>query len=129
MPKNKRLSENALSWVKNTTIEAEKPAEPAKKAEPRAAKSRPAAESMTKSTGERFIFVKYDNNDGRIIATREILRADHQALDNPWTAIPEGKAVARLDLTGDLADKKLIDIHKNYKVVGTKNKPKLALKS
>lgn len=109
---------------KKAIKEAEAEAEPAEKSVPKPAKSKSV------SAGKRFIFVKYNNDDGGIVATHEIVGAEQQVSDHPWTTVPDGTAVAGFDLTGDLTDKTLIDIHKNYKVdVAKKKKPALARKS
>lgn len=124
MPNRRRISEDAFSWVQNTT-EKEKDSKPSQEAP--ASPKKPKA--TPKSTRKRSIFVEYDKKDGRIVATHEIFREADETLDDLLKEVPEGKAVVRLNLTGDLADKELIEIHKNCKVAISKKKPKLVPKS
>lgn len=119
----KRLSKDAFSWVQNTTEQGEEP-KPAKKASPKPAKQTTAR----KSDRRRSIFVEYMKKDGQIIATHEIFRETDEATTHPWTTIPKDRAVARIVLNSELLDKKLIDIHRDYKVVISNKKPALVPK-
>ena len=143
---NKR---DPFSWVQDTTGKAKKPKSakksPAKRrkaqATPEPVAPEPAPPELDateldatepdadESASQRFIFVKYDKNDGRIVATHEIHHKAGELTDNPWTSLPENRAAARVALTGELADKDLSDIHSNYKVVISNRKLKLVLKS
>ena len=124
----KRLSKDAFSWVQNTTEQDEEP-KPAKKASPKSAKKAPARAAKPKAVPEsepgRSIFVVYAKKDGQIIATHEIFRGTDETTTHPWTTIPKDRAVARIVLSEELLDKKLIDIHRNYKVVLSNKKPAL----
>jgi hypothetical protein len=119
----KRLSKDAFSWVQNTTEQGEEP-NPAKKATPKPVKQKTAS----KSDRRRSIFVEYVKKDGQIIATHEIFRETDKTTAHPWTTIPKDRAVARIVLSEELLDKKLIDIHRNYKVVISNRKPTLVPK-
>lgn len=119
----KRLSNDAFSWVQNTAEQGEEP-KPAKKASPKPVKPKAAS----KSEGPRSVFVLYAKKDGQIIATHEIFRKTDETTTHPWTTIPKDRAVARIDLSEELLDKKLIDIHQNYKVVISNKKPALVSK-
>jgi hypothetical protein len=123
MSKKKRLSEDAFSWIQDTTEKAEKP-KPAKKPRARSGKTQAA----TESTAKRFIFIEYDKNDGHIVATHEILREADELTSKPWTNISEDKAAVRIALTEELSEKELIDIHHNYKIVISNKKPTLVPK-
>jgi hypothetical protein len=119
----KRLSKDAFSWVQNTAEQGEEP-KPAKKASPRPVKQK----APPTSDRGRSIFVEYVKKDGQIIATHEIFRETDEATTHPWTTISKDRAVARIVLGEELLDKKLIDIHRNYKVVITNKKPALVPK-
>lgn len=147
MRKKRRLSENAvgsLSWVRKTEkaeepkpannpqekVEESKPAKKAAKkatAKPRKSKAPSKSEAATESTPSRFVNVEYDKNDGSIIATHEVI-GEVENVKGPWTNVPADKETDVIALTGDLFDKDLIDIHMNYKVVISKNKPTLVPK-
>jgi hypothetical protein len=143
----KRLSKDAFSWVQNTAAQGEEPKpakktlriseqsekpKPAKKASPRPAKKAPARAAkpgaVPESGRQRSIFVEYDKKDGQIIATHEVFRQTDKTTAHPWTTIPKDRAVARIVLSEELLDKKLIDIHRNYKVVISNRKPALVPK-
>jgi len=134
----KRLSKDAFSWVQNTAEQGEEPKpakeepKPAKEASPKSAKKSPARAAKTKAVPEserrRSIFVEYAKKDGQIIATHEIFRETDETVTHPWTTIPKDRAVARIVLSEELLDKKLIDIHRNYKVVISNKQPALVPK-
>lgn len=112
-----------FDWVQNTKGKIKRPKSAKKSpAKPRKPKAAP------EPTPERFIFVKYDTNDGRIVATHKIHRQAEESTDNPWKSLPEGRAAAQVGLIGELADKEPSDIHMNYKVVISKKKLKLVPK-
>jgi hypothetical protein len=119
----KRLSKDAFSWVQKTAGQGKEP-KPAKKASPKPVQQKTAP----KSERRRSIFVEYLKKDGQIIATHEILRETDKTTAHPWTEIPKDRAVARIVLSEELLEKKLIDIHRNYKVVISNRKAALVPK-
>jgi hypothetical protein len=123
MTKKKRISEDAFSWVQDTTEKPEEP-KPAEEAPPKKKKSG----AVPESTRQRAIFVEYVKKDGRIVATHEIFRETDETTPHPWTTIPKDRAAARIVLSGELLDKGLIYIHQNYKVVISNKKPTLVPK-
>jgi hypothetical protein len=123
MAKKKRLSDDAFSWVQNT--ETANKSKSAKRTPAQPIKSRSAAKSGSK----RIILVEYDQNDGAIVATHEILSTSEEVANDPGGGVSEGETTARVALIGELLDKQLIDIHRNYKVVISRKKPKLVPKA
>jgi hypothetical protein len=123
MSKKKRLSEEAFSWVQDTTGKAEE-SEPVIEPPPAPGKTK----AVSKPSRQRFIFVEYDKKDGRIVATHETLREAGKVTSKPWTNLPKDRAAARIALTDELSDKELIEIHNNYKVVISNKKPALVPK-
>jgi hypothetical protein len=121
MAKNKR---DPFSYVQDTTEKTKMP-KPTKKSPVKPKKSKPKPEP----TPQRFIFVKYDTNDGRIVATHEMHRQAEELPDNPWTSVAKDRASAKVALTGELFNKQLGDIHNDYKVVITNKKLKLVPKN
>ena len=120
MSKNKR---DPFSWVQNTTKKTKMP-KPTKKSPAKPRKPKPS-----EPTPQRFIFVTYDTNDGRIVAAHEMHSQAEELPDNAWTNVRKENTAAKVALTGELLNKQLSDIHNDYKVVTSNKKLKLVPKS
>jgi hypothetical protein len=120
MPRKKRLSEDNLSWIQDTTERAAEP-EPAEAA---ASESAPSP-AMPKSRSERVIFIEYDKNNGNIVSTHEVHSEADEPAETPWTTTTADFAVVKCKLGAELSDKDLVYIHTKYKVVLQRRKPKL----
>ncbi|HEV2915037.1 MAG TPA: hypothetical protein VGX92_17300 [Pyrinomonadaceae bacterium] len=141
MSKKKPRSKDPHSWIRDTTKKAEEP-EPARQAAKTKQAEKPvttqAADETHAGPGEaaadsapapkRFIAIQYDKKDGRIFATHEVISESQESATEAPAIASEDTASARIALTGELLDKKLIDIHENYKVVISKTKPTLVPK-
>jgi len=112
-------------------VESATPSEPAAPAEATAETA--AGQEEEEETAEdegaapRLVVVEYDKNDGRILATHELLGEPPGAAGEIESSTPEGKA-AIIPLTGKMRDKTLLDIHQNHRVDTSKAKPTLAPK-
>lgn len=133
MSKKRPRSKDPHSWIKDTTKNAAGPGPSGKPEAPSAADETPAepAEEETaapEAEPQRFVTVEYYKNDGRIFSTQEVLREAQADAGEAPASVSEDRAAASIGLTGELLDKKLADIHENYKVVISKKKPTLVPK-
>lgn len=117
MPNKKTRSKDPHSWIKDTTKKA---AEADAAAEPE--------EAAAESGPRRCVTFEFDPSDGRILATHEVLGATGAAVGQAPRRLAEGKASACIALAGELRDKPLLDLHRNYKVVISDAKPTLVPK-
>jgi hypothetical protein len=138
MSKKKPRSKDPHSWIKDTTKQSKAPgkasqaakSEPAEKLAAQEETDETSAEqeaqtATLEATPQRTIIVEYDKNDGSILATHEVFQEAYADAGQAPASASEGRAAARIILTGKLLDKRLLDIHENYKVVITKKKPTL----
>ena len=65
---------------------------------------------------QRTIFIKYKKRSGEIVAIQEILQEREKIGGVPWSKIPGNMDAKPFDLTGELIDKPIIEIHKDYKI-------------
>jgi|GEM_PF-5692980 len=119
--KEKRLSKDAFDWVQDTSGESreEKPAGKKKSA----ASAKPAGK--TGSRKSRQVYVRYVKESGQIVAVQEMSEALTGDITNPWAEVPTEQQVETFPLTGDLKEKRLLEIHTNYQVDTGGKKPKL----
>ena len=75
-----------------------------------------------------WVYVLYDKSDGTILSVSEKSADADEKLSHPWGMIEEPRVFAEVNLTGDMAEKGLIDIHDNYKVVVSRRKARLVPK-
>jgi hypothetical protein len=141
MAKKPRLKGSAFDWVEKTagkkeTSENGQPTqeEAQQRATGKSAEKKKGARTKTPKAAAsekktREIFVKYRKDDGQIVAMREILHQPEKTAGPPWPDIPDDMEAGRLDLTDDLAEKKLIDLHTNYRVTKSGVSIRLILKS
>jgi len=142
MVERRRLREDAFAWVRDTTRgQAKSPPAPGPvAAEPLSAETTVEASAVEDATagsedqsgvahpGERSIFVKYRKDTGDIVAIREVLPT-RQLTSLPWASIPDDMAVAAFVLGGDLLDKRIIEIHHQYKVTRAGSSTQLTAKT
>lgn len=143
MSKKKPRSKDPHSWIKDTTKPAAEP-EPSDPPEGEAAAATAAASEAAAEPEEveeveeveadesgprRYVVVEYDTSDGRIIAMHEVAEEDQDRVGEIQALAAEGKAAARIALTGEKLDQTLIDLHDNHKVDTSKKKPALVPKS
>ena len=64
----------------------------------------------------RTIFIKYKKRSGGIVAIQEILQKRENFRGLPWLEIPGNMDAKPFDLTGELINKPIIEIHRNYKI-------------
>lgn len=64
----------------------------------------------------RTIFIKYKKRSGEIVAIQEILQKRENFCGVPWSEIPGNMDAKPFDLTGELANKPIIEIHRDYKI-------------
>ena len=132
MSKKKPRSKDPHSWIKDTTKKAAGPKQAKKPEPPVAADETPAGPgeetAASKRTPQQFVIVRYDKNDGHILATHRAYPGAQRSTIQAPADVSEDRATAIIALTGELLDKKLIDIHENYKVVISKKKPTLVPK-
>ncbi len=119
--KDKRLSKDAFDWVQDTSGESGKKSAGKKKTQ---SKRQPGA-AKTGTKEKRQIFIRYTKENGEIVALQEMSEAMHEDMENPWEEVPEDQTVAAFPLTGDLREKRLLEIHTNYRVETGGKKPKL----
>lgn len=119
--KDKRLSKDAFDWVQDTSGKSEE--------DKTASKERPAKSTgATKETGTRKarkVFVRYIKKSGQIMAVQEMSEALTGDITNPWAEVPKEQQVETFELSGNLKEKGLLDIHTNYRVDTGGKKPKL----
>lgn len=133
MAKKSRLKGDVFDWVDRTTqqaedssVERERPIPASPKRNSKTASNRdktalPAAAQKVRRT----ILVKHKDN-GEIVAIQEI--PDPSVRDSvlPW--LEQGLDAQMFELVGDLADRPIIDIHKNYLVLSVAGTMKLMAK-
>jgi hypothetical protein len=135
MTKKSRVNQEAFGWVdsvvdtKDQATEQPKPAE-TKKAARRKTVEKKATQRKSETTSaeknDRLLVVAYKNENGDIMASQE-LTFDAEGNGNiSWSGISKDTTVKVFKLIGELADKEIIEIHRNYKVTGS---GKLELKS
>lgn len=139
MSKKKPRSKDPHSWIRDTTKPSAEP-EPSELPEGEAAASAfdagAAAEpeeveevEADESGPRRYVVVEYDTSNGEIIAMHEVAEEDQDRVAEIQALAAEGKAAARIALTGEKLDQTLIDLHDNHKVDTSKKKPALVPKS
>ncbi len=77
-------------------------------------KTQQVASSVKKK--QRTIFIKYKKRSGEIVAIQEILQESEKSGGVPWSEIPDDMDAKPFDLNGELANKQIIEIHKDYKI-------------
>lgn len=133
MSKKKPRSKDPHSWIKDTTKKAVKTGPTAKGKSPAddddetASESGVEAESSEAPPG-RVVYIEYAMKDGRILVAREVLGESYGCRVAPPATLREGRAGASIVLTGQLRDKRLIELHEKYRVVISKSKPTLVPK-
>jgi len=123
MAKKSRLKDDAFSWVQDTS----KKAEPQSPVERVPAEPEKPAIAVTENA-PRSLLVKYDKSSGHILALQEIKTGGNAATVS-WPEVTAGQAVIALDLSGDLTEKELVEIHKNCRIELSGKKPRLVFKS
>lgn len=131
MTKKSRVNKDALDWFEGpgptdkpvAAAQTSKSARPKKESSSAAEKTISATKSTQKITAsadkQRKIFVAHKKADGEIVATLEFTLDNLNDSDVPWSELSDDITTKSIRLTGGLADKTLIDIHKNYKVTGS----------
>jgi hypothetical protein len=124
MAKKKRLKGDPFGWVEGTTQSSGPSAADEQTPPPKSRKRRGTATSEAAASSqaavsretERTIYVKYKKDTGEIIAIQELMNRPKEIKTLPWLEIPEDMDARPFDLTGELLDKPIIDIHNNYRV-------------
>lgn len=141
MVKKPRLKRSAFDWAEKTTDKKEtsvtqqkNPNESKQKATGIATEKEIAATNTNRQTAsigikKRMVFVQYRTDDGQIVALQEILHQPEKSAKPLWLEIPNDNEARRIGLTGDLVDKKLLEIHQNYKVKKSGRSVKLVPKT
>jgi hypothetical protein len=80
------------------------------------------------SQGERSILVKYRKDNGAIMSIREAL-PNRQLTELSWSSIPDDMEAAEFILVGELLDKRIIEIHHQYKVTKSGSSAQLTRKT
>lgn len=124
MSKKKTRSRDPHSWIKDTTKKAVGPG-PSEQPDDEAPVAEPEEAEAGDSVRRRYVFVEYDTSDGHIIAMHEETEEGQGRIDAVSARASEGRAAARITLTGKLLDKSLVDLHDNYRVSTSKSKPAL----
>lgn len=78
---------------------------------------------------QRTIFIRYQKPGGKILAILEILQGSEGNNETPWSSTPVGTDTQTFDLNDELADKPIIEIHRDYKVTKSGDGVELTLKS
>jgi hypothetical protein len=81
-------------------------------------KAKPKVSDATNKK-QRTIFIAFNKATGDIVATQELMLDNANDSEIPWSEIPADVTAKSFKLTGELADKQLIEIHTNYKVTGS----------
>lgn len=135
MTKKSRVNQDAFGWVDDvvaSNVEATEPPKPTRTKRVSSSKAvkkestTAKPETITPKNKDRLLVVAYKNENGDIMASQE-LTFDSEGNGNiSWSGISKDTTVKVFKLTGALADKEIIEIHRNYKVTGS---GKLELKS
>ena len=124
MTSKSRIKDENFNWIDNVMEPEQTVAQP-KPASTNRAVSRKTVktESATKATPAavtpkppRLVVIAYKNDNGDIMASQE-LAFDNKGNGNiSWSAISKDTTVKVFKLIGELADKEVIEIHRNYKI-------------
>jgi hypothetical protein len=125
MTNKSRIKDDAFGWVDEViepeqTVAQPKPT-PTKRATSRKTVKTKSASAKAKSEAvthksQRLVVIAYKNENGDIMASQE-LTFDSQGNGNiSWSGISKDMTVKVFKLIGELADKEIIEIHRNYKV-------------
>jgi hypothetical protein len=142
MAEKSRLREDAFDWIQDTTKGQEESTLASSPIEEDPQVEAPEAEAAgvgnatatiadqtgVQSEGERSIFVKYRKDNGAIMSIREAL-PNRQLTGLSRASIPDDMAVAKFVLVGDLLDKRIIEIHHQYKVTKSGRRTQLTPKT
>lgn len=141
MPEKKsRISKDAFDWIKDTTEESAKREEEQARAQPKEkptpgkrkekkttkARSEPARKKAT-GKEKKVVFIKF-GKDGTIIAMAEFRKVGSEKRKQPFLRVSPEERVAEFELSGELADKRMVDVHSHYKVDLSGKKPHLVRK-
>lgn len=126
MKKKSRVKSDAFNWVDGVIDKDYKNVEETgltrtKRATTSEALIKEPAITETKhktasSQNQRLVVIAYKNENGDIMASQE-LTFDSEGNGNiSWSGISKDTTVKVFKLIGELADKEIIEIHRNYKV-------------
>ena len=128
MTEKSRVKKDAFGWVDDVVDKGQAVEQPvsarkkrassgkAVKTESALAEAKP--EAVT-NNNQRLIIVAYKNETGDIMASQELMFDSEGNGNISWSRIPADMAVKIFKLIGKLADKEIIEIHRNYKVTGS----------
>jgi hypothetical protein len=123
MTKKPRVKKDAFDWVDSATDKEQVVEQPMqlqtessnKVSEPQSTSPTVKSESATFEK-QRCIFVAFNINTGDIMATQELMLNNVNDRDISLSGLLEDMTAKVFKLTGELADKEIIEIHSNYKV-------------
>ena len=142
MAEKSRLRKDAFDWIQDTAKGQEERTPAASSIEESTQAEAPkveaaggghTTETLAEQTGvqsqrKRSIFVKYRNDNGAVMSIRETL-PNRQLTGLLWSSVPNDMEVAEFVLVGELLDKRIIEIHHQYKVTKSGSRTQLTPKT
>jgi hypothetical protein len=124
MTKKSRVKNDAFDWVDNAkekeqAVEQPMPTRTERTASSKAVKTESdSAKTKYEATtnDQRIIALIYKNETGDIMVSQELMFDKEGKGNISWSAIANDMTVKIFKLTGKLTDKKILEIHRNYKV-------------
>jgi hypothetical protein len=124
MTKKSRVKNDAFDWVDNAKEKAQAVEQPETTRTEQASSSKAvktgsdSAKTISEATtnDQRIIALIYKNETGDIMVSQELMFDKEGKGNISWSAISNDMTVKIFKLTGKLTDKKILEIHRNYKV-------------